>query len=265
MVMSSDILGKYIRPIIHSKELAHVDTIRIGSKSLAYWPYRYLTDPDAKETLELFAEVVRSGKQLAFQAHFSNPRELETPAVQEAIRLIRMTGAQIRSQSPLIRRVNDDSTTWSTMWREQVKLGIVPYYMFVERDTGAKHYFSVPLQRAYQIFNEAYGNIGGTARTVRGPSMSTLSGKIGVVGTPVINGKKVFALKFISARNPAWISQIFFAKLNPDAVWIDDLEPAFGEKEFFWEEECRQIIAQSSSASSGQMFLENQNVEAAAG
>ena len=42
------------------------------------------------------------------------------------------------------------------MWREQVQLGVVPYYMFVERDTGPRHYFEVPLARGLRIFNRAY-------------------------------------------------------------------------------------------------------------
>ena len=56
-----------------------------------------------------------------------------------------MTGARIRSQAPLINHVNNDAVTWATMWRAQVRMGIIPYYMFVERDTGAKHYFEVNL------------------------------------------------------------------------------------------------------------------------
>jgi 4Fe-4S single cluster domain len=131
MVMSAEVLRRYIVPILQSSELPHLDTIRIGTKSLAYWPYRYLTDPDAKALLELFAEIVASGRHLAFQAHFSNPRELETPIVQEAMRMIRMTGAQIRTQSPLIRNVNDNAETWANMWRLQTRLGAVPYYMSV--------------------------------------------------------------------------------------------------------------------------------------
>jgi hypothetical protein len=84
--------------------------------------------------------------------------------------------------------------------------------------------------------------------------MTTLGGKLGIVGTPTINGETVFALKFFSARNPAWINRMFFAKLNPTAEWFGELKPAFGDREFFWEKECREIISKSSSTSSGQMF-----------
>ena len=45
---------------------------------------------------------------------------------------------------------------WARMWTEQVKLGAVPYYMFVERDTGAQNYFAIPLAKALRVYTEAY-------------------------------------------------------------------------------------------------------------
>ena len=129
MVMTSKLLRNYISPLLHGQSTEHLSTIRIGTKSLAYWPYRFLSDPDAKSVLNLFTEVTQAGKHITIQAHFSHPRELEHPAAQEAMRLIRMTGAQIRCQGPLIKHVNDDAAIWRRMWDLQTKLGAVPYYM----------------------------------------------------------------------------------------------------------------------------------------
>jgi L-lysine 2,3-aminomutase len=42
-----------------------------------------------------------------------------------------------------------------------VSLGIIPYYMFVERDTGSKQYFEVPLVRAYNIYKTALSQLTG--------------------------------------------------------------------------------------------------------
>jgi L-lysine 2,3-aminomutase len=253
MVMDTATLRHYLGPLYGPGSPPHLNTIRIGTKSLAWWPYRYVTDPDAKETLELFSEIVKSGKHLTIQAHFSHPREVEHPVAQEAIRLIRMTGAQIRSQAPLIRNVNDDADTWEHMWKLQTRLGIVPYYMFVERDTGAREYFSVPLARASQLFNTAYSRLPGTARTVRGPSMSASPGKVCVLGQAVVHGEKCFVLKFLQARNPEWSERVFFAKFDPEALWFDDLKPAFGEKEFFFTREYEQQKQSDLGGSSGQL------------
>ena len=127
------------------------------------------------------------------------------------------------------------------MWSRQVRLGAVPYYMFVERDTGAKKYFELPLARAYKIFNGAYTRVSGLARTVRGPSMSATPGKVVVEGVSNVAGEKVFVLKFLQGRDPNWVGKPFFAKFDPRATWLDDLEPAFGEPEFFFEAGLRKM------------------------
>jgi hypothetical protein len=62
MVMSSLVLRRYLEPLLHNSKTAHVSTLRIGAKSLSFWPYRYTTDPDAGEVLRLFSEIVRVGK-----------------------------------------------------------------------------------------------------------------------------------------------------------------------------------------------------------
>jgi len=229
MIMGAGVLRRYVEPLL-GPGLEHVDSIRIGSKSLAYWPQRFVTDPDAEDTLRLFEQVVATGRTLAFMAHFSHPRELEPAVVAEAVRRIRGTGAVIRTQAPLIRTINDDAGTWLGMWRTQVRLGMIPYYMFVERDTGPQDYFAVPLARGYQIFSDAYRSVSGLARTVRGPSMSATPGKVCIDGITELAGQRVFVLHMIQARDPGLVGKPFFARFDPDATWISDLEPAFADR-----------------------------------
>lgn len=236
MTMSAGLLASYIEPLLQPG-MEHIHTIRLGTKSLAYWPYRYLSDPDADDVLRLFERVVSAGKNLAFQAHFNHPVELSTEAVQEAIRRIRNTGAQIRTQSPLLRHINDAPELWAQMWRKQVDLNCIPYYMFIARDTGAKHYFEIPLERCWEIFRKAYSQVSGICRTVRGPSMSDDAGKIQILGVTEVKGEKVFVLRFIQGRNPKWVDIPFFAAYNPKATWFSDLNPAFGKDYFFFEHE----------------------------
>ncbi|MGL4491760.1 MAG: KamA family radical SAM protein, partial [Tannerellaceae bacterium] len=151
MTASAKIISSYIEPLL-TEEFKHIRTIRFGTKSLAYWPYRYLTDNDSNDMIELFEKIVRSGKNVAIQAHFNHPRELSTPAVQLAIQRIRSTGAQIRTQSPVLKHINDKAELWSEMWQKQVDLGCIPYYMFIARDTGSKTFFDLPLEQCWQIF-----------------------------------------------------------------------------------------------------------------
>lgn len=238
MIMKSDALATYFRALLKA-DLPEFQTIRIGTKALGYWPYRFTSDADADEVLELFEEVIASGKHIALMAHFNHPRELETPAVQEAIARIRATGAEIRTQSPVLTNINDSALVWSKMWAEQVRLGLIPYYMFVVRDTGAQDYFGISLSRAWEIYHNAIQSVSGLARTVRGPSMSATPGKVHVLGTTEVHGEKVFALQFLQGRNPDWVTRPFFAKYDENAIWLDDLKPAFGEERFFFEENSR--------------------------
>lgn len=242
MVMKSKLLRAYIEPLL-SDELWNVQTIRIGSKSLAYWPYKYITDDDAEDTLALFTEITRKGKNLAFMAHFNHPAELDTPAVKEAIIRIRYTRAQIRTQSPILRAINDKPEIWTEMWRKQVNLNLIPYYMFAVRDTGAQHFFGLPLVEAQEIWRQAWQHASGVCRTVRGPSMSCTPGKVQMLGTASINGQKVMVLRFLQGRNPDWVGRPFFAEYNEKAIWIDELKPAFGESKFFYEDELQEILA----------------------
>lgn len=240
MVMSAAILKSYILPLLEP-EFDHIRSIRIGSKSLAYWPYRFLTDPDSEQIIELFSEITATGKNLSFQAHFNHPKELSTLVVQQAIAKIRQTKAQIRTQSPLLRHINDKPEIWAEMWRKQVDMGCIPYYMFVVRDTGAKEFFEIPLERCWKIFRRSYRQVSGLCRTVRGPSMSDQAGKIQVLGVSEIRGEKVFTLRFLQGRNPKWVAKPFFAEYDPQATWFNQLKPAFGEEKFFFEEDQTKI------------------------
>ena len=244
MVMRTHHLKSYLDGLMRP-ELDHVQTIRIGTKSLTFWPQRYVTDPDADELLNVFRRLVKGGKHVALMAHFNHWHEMETPIVREAIKRIQATGAIIRAQAPVVQHINDDPAVWARMWRTQVALGIVPYYMFVERDTGAKRYFEVPLERTYQIYREAIQQVSGLARTARGPSMSAGPGKVEIQDITEVSGEKVFVLRFIQGRNPDWIQRIFFAKYDPAATWFDDLVPAFGEEKFFFTDEYNAMEAEA--------------------
>lgn len=137
----------------------------------------------------------------------------------------------------MLRHINDDPAAWHELWTTGVKLGAVPYYMFVERDTGARAYFELPLAEAYDIFRTAYAGVSGLSRTVRGPSMSAFPGKVLIDGTPTIRGEKVFALQLLQARRGELVRQPFYAEFDPAATWFDQLRPAFGESRFLFEEE----------------------------
>ena len=240
MVMKTRHLRDYLEPLL-KPEFDHIQTIRIGTKALTFWPHRFLGADDADELIALLERLVEAGKHVAVMAHYNHWKELDTDAAQAAIRRVRGTGAVIRGQGPLIAHINDDPAVWARLWKTQVRLGIVPYYLFVERDTGARNYFEVPLVRAWEIYREAMQKVSGLARTARGPSMSASPGKIEIQGVTEIAGEKVFVLRFIQGRNPDWVQRPFFARFDEHATWLNHLKPAFGETRWFWEDEYEAI------------------------
>ncbi len=233
MFMRTKLVRRYIEPLLKRKP-GNLQTIRIGTKALSYWPYRFTEDQDAADLLDLFREITDSGMNLSIMAHFTHLREMETQEAADAITAVKATGAVIRCQSPILKHINDDAGMWARMWKKQVKMGLVPYYMFAARDTGPKSYFTLTLDESYRIFSKAIRQVSGLARTVRGPSMSTKSGKILVDGISEINGEMFYALKFIQAREPQLVNKVFYAEYDPDAAWITDLKPAFDtDRRFF--------------------------------
>ncbi|MGG8410246.1 KamA family radical SAM protein [Streptomyces sp. 12297] len=220
MVMSTARLRDHLMPMLR---VDSIRTLRIGTKSLAYWPQRFTTDKDAEDVLRLFEDIVASGRNLALMAHFSHPRELETDLVRRALARIRSTGALVYGQAPLIAHVNDDARTWAELWRAELSAGVVPYYLFVERDTGPHDYFKVPLAQAFDIFRNAYANLPGLARTVRGPVMSATAGKVVVDGIEHAERDTYFQLRLLQARDPLLVGRPFRAHYSSTASWIDQL------------------------------------------
>jgi KamA family protein len=234
LVMRTDTLARYLEPLL-DPALAHVTSIRLGSKAVGYWPHRITDGTDADALLALIERITAAGRQVAFMAHVTHPRELGTDAAEAAVRRLRSAGAVVRTQAPLVKGVNDSAGTWAALWRRTVALGGVPYYMFVERDTGPRDYFQVPLVRAWRIYRDSVASVSGLARTVRGPSMSTTAGKVVVDGDTEIAGQRMFVLRYLQARDPALIGRPFFAKFDPDASWFSDLVPVRPDDQPFFD------------------------------
>ena len=210
LVLKADTLRKYIEPIL---DIPTVKVIRISSKSLAWWPFRFTTDDDAASLLDLFREIQEKGKHLNFCAHFTHPKELEHEAVQEAIKNVRETGAIIRCQGPLVKGINDNATAWVDLWTVQIMNGMIPYYMFVEADHNPEHCFRVSLLKALKIFQEAQRNTTGLARTVRGPVFMNDLNRVLIEGVSQVDGKDYLILK--NLQGPPGLDNEGVVKLIP--------------------------------------------------
>ena len=71
--------------------------------------------------------------------------------------------------------------------------------------------------------------------------MSATPGKVLVDGVTTIGDEKVFVLKMIQGRDASWVNRVFFARFDSQAAWLDELEPAFGGREFFFDPYLRAL------------------------
>lgn len=165
--MKTSKLRRRLEPVLQARP-AGLRTIRIGSKALGYWRFRFTHGKGADELLRSFEEIVGKGYHVALTAHFSHPVEMGPAVVRTAVKRIQSTGAIIRTQAAIVRHVNDSADAWTILWRTAVSMGMVPYYVFIPRDTGPRRYLQVPPAEARRVFRRAFRRVSGLARTVRG-------------------------------------------------------------------------------------------------
>lgn len=195
------------------REIDHVRIIRIGSKLPAYNPYRIINDPALPEMIRTYST---KRNRIYIMTQFNHPRELTDPAV-EAIDILSRAGARLANQTPLLRGVNDDPDTLAELFRELSFVGLPPYYVFQCRPTLGNQHFSVPLEEAYLIFEQAKTNCSGLAKRAKFV-MSHFTGKIEIVG---LDPDYVY-MKYHQAADSDDIGKFMVFERNEKARWFDD-------------------------------------------
>ena len=145
LIMSTSKLEPVIAQL---RDIPHVKIIRIGTKMPAFNPYRILNDPSLWRMLETYSTTEA---RIYIMAHFNHPVEL-TAVAREGLDTLHKHGAIIINQSPMIRGVNDSVQTMLKLFNELSYMGVPPYYVFQCRPTEGNKAYSIPIEKAYQIF-----------------------------------------------------------------------------------------------------------------
>ena len=241
---------------------AGVNTLRIGSKELAFRPER--VDEAFIETLRILHSNYPS-LHINIVSHYTHPDEfLERDAegnyipnadgigykwMDASLRpvemLLQLGFVSIHTQTPIIWHVNDDAEAIRILHEEMRRMNISPKYLFQGRDIEGHKAFSLPVETAWKIHNDAMKGIadGGRSRFV----MSTEWGKMEVVsvikgldllenGMDLLPEKMRFMLMallgegitiFKCYRSPHEAESqgdLIIAKSNPEALWISGYE-----------------------------------------
>jgi len=201
------------------RKIEHVHIIRIGTKSVAFNPYRIINDP---ELPKLIREFSTPEKRIYFMVQFNHPRELTEQAIQ-AVDILIKSGAILCNQTPLIRGVNDDPKVLSELLKKLSFIGVSPYYIFQMRPALGNKSYVLPIVKAYQIFREAQRNVSGTAKRATF-AMSHRVGKIEVVG---LDETHIY-MRHHRAPDDRDSGQLVIARRNDYGYWLDDFDVVYG-------------------------------------
>ena len=216
LIMSTRRLGAIFSDVA---AVPHVRIIRIGTKMVAFNPFRVLDDPDL---LDLIRRYCDDGTQIYIMNHFDHPREL-TPEAREALRRLQQAGAQMVNQCPIIGGVNDRPETFATLFRELSFIGCPPYYVFQGRPTAGNEPYEVPILRGLEIFQDAQRRVSGLAKRARF-AMSHATGKIEIVGAD----DRYIYMRYHRAHKRRDFGQMVIALRDEEAYWLDQLTVVAG-------------------------------------
>lgn len=144
--------------------IPHVRRIRFATKGLAVCPMRITDFSDGwiDSFVALSDQGRQIGKQIAMHTHFNHPNEI-TFATRRAAASLFHCGVIVRNQSVLLRGVNDNVATMSTLIRSLANMNIEPYYVYQSDMVKGVEDMRTPLSTILELEKQIRGTIAGFA------------------------------------------------------------------------------------------------------
>ncbi len=226
---------------------AGIESIRIGTKEMAFYPQRF--DDTFFAMLDGFHEAYPE-VGLHFMVHFEHPDEFLAktddgnyiqdengfyewvPETGRAMRGVLDRGwITVENQTPIIKDINDDADALRIMQREIKRVGADNHYFFCGRDIVAYKAFNIPIEESWRIMNESQKGLSGVENHAR-LSITHYKGKTAVAAVtnepiPGLAGSENGVVIFKLLRNPADATErgkVCIVGRNPEAAWFDDYE-----------------------------------------
>lgn len=133
--------------------IKHVEIIRIGTKVPVVLPER-ITDN--------FVNMLKKYHPLYMSIHFTHPAEI-TNECKEACEKLANAGIPLRSQTVLLKGVNDSVETIKDLMHKLLKIRVSPYYLYnTDRIIGSSH-FRCSIDKGIEIIKGLRGFTSGYA------------------------------------------------------------------------------------------------------
>lgn len=116
-----------MRPLLTKFSVPHIRRFRFASKGLAVAPMRFVdhTDDWANALIEVSQKARDAGKSMALHTHFNHPNEFSWITAAAAQKLY-AANVRVRNQTVLLKGINDDVQTMSTLIRTLADNNIDP-------------------------------------------------------------------------------------------------------------------------------------------
>lgn len=142
--------------------MPNIKRFRFASKGLAVAPTRVLDESDGwvSTLIDISNQAKRAGKAMAWHTHFNHPNEISW-ITSEASQKLFEAGVMVRNQAVLLRGVNDDFDTMSTLIRKLADNNIFPYYVYQCDMVERVEHLRTPLQTILDLEAKLRGSIAG--------------------------------------------------------------------------------------------------------
>lgn len=211
LVLSTAKLDKMLD---HLLPIPHLDSIRFGTKTLAYLPKRF----DDPALPALFKRIDEAGKAAVIVTHFDHIGEISVEA-EHKIRSLRAQGVQFLNQTVLLAKVNADPQILAATFAKCHQMGVRPYYLFQARPVKGASHFQVSLRRGIEIARGINQRLSGIQKTFK-YIMSHHTGKIEVLD---LGADGRIYMRYHQNKSPEKIGKIFSRPHLDEACWLDDL------------------------------------------
>ncbi len=226
---------------------AGIESIRIGTKEMAFYPQRF--DDSFFAMLDQFNKAYPE-VGVHFMVHFEHPDEFLAksddgeyirdengfykwvPETGRAMRQLLERGwITVENQTPIIKDINNDADALRIMQREMKRVGADNHYFFCGRDIVAYKAFNIPIEESWRLLNESQKGLSGVENHAK-LSITHYKGKTEVCAVtnepiPGLKGSENGVVIFKLLRNAADApdrGKVCIVGRNPDAAWFDDYE-----------------------------------------
>ncbi len=129
------------------RDMVHVEIIRIGTRCPVVLPQRIDDE---------LVSMLKKYRPIWLNTHFNHPNEI-TPESAMACDRILCAGIPVNNQTVLLKGINDDAATMTSLCQGLLRMGVRPYYLFqCDPVTGTGH-FRTSIDKGLEIIKAMRG------------------------------------------------------------------------------------------------------------